>query len=72
MSDRSMHLRHLEQAERHIAQGERHIASQEQIVEDMTRLGQDTIQARQLLENFYLSQTQHISHRDRILRELEE
>jgi hypothetical protein len=70
--DRAMQFRHLEQAERHIAQGERHIAEQEERVADLARLGADTAEARKLLDNFYASQAQHIQHRDRILKELEE
>jgi hypothetical protein len=70
--DRDMHLRHLEQAERHIALGKRHIADQEQLVADLARSGHDTTEARKLLDNFYATQVQHIQHRDRILRELEQ
>jgi ferritin len=67
-----MLLRHLKEAERHVAEGEKHIALQEQIVADLARVGHDTVEARKLLDNFYASQVQHIQHRDRILRELEQ
>ncbi|MGX9427994.1 hypothetical protein [Bradyrhizobium sp. LeoA1S1] len=70
--DREMHKRLLEQAERHVAQGQRHIAEQEERVAELARLGADTTEARKLLDNFYASQAQHIRHRDRILKELEE
>jgi ferritin len=70
--DRAMELRHLEQAERHIAEGEQHIAEQEDRIADLARMGADTTEARKLLDNFYASQAQHIQHRDRILKELEQ
>jgi ferritin len=70
--DRAMELRHLEQAERHIAEGEQHIAEQEDRIADLARMGADTTKARKLLDNFYASQAQHIQHRDRILKELEQ
>ena len=70
--DRAMQLRHLAEAERHIALGKRHIADQEQMVADLARLGCDTTEARKLLDNFYITQVQHIQHRDRILKELEQ
>jgi hypothetical protein len=69
--DRAMLQKHLEEAERHVALGERHIAEQEHIVAHFASLGYDTIEARKLLENFYASQTQHLQHRSRILRDLE-
>jgi hypothetical protein len=70
--DGEMLQRHLEEAERHVSQGERHIAEQELRVSDLTRRGQDTTEARKLLDNFYASQVQHLQHRDRIRRELAE
>jgi Holliday junction resolvasome RuvABC DNA-binding subunit len=70
--DREMQLRHLEQAERHIAQGERHIAEQEERIAALVRLGADTTEAQKLLNNFFATQMQHIQHRERILKELEE
>ena len=69
--DRAMQLRHLEEAERHIAEGDRHIAEQEQRVADLARYGQNTTEARKLLDNVYAVQAQHIQHRDRILKVLE-
>ncbi len=71
MMDRAMLQNHLDEAERHIAQGERHIAEQEQIVARLARLGHDTGEARKLLDNFYACQMQHLQHRSRILRDLE-
>ena len=68
--DREMLQRHLEEAERHVAQGQRHIAEQELRISDLARLGQDTTEARKLLETFYASQVQHVQHRDRLRREL--
>jgi len=70
--DREMELRHLEQAERHIAEGVRLIAEQEERIADLARLGADTTEAKKLLDNFYAIQIQHIQHRDRIVKELEQ
>ena len=67
-----MELRHLEQAERHIAEGVRLIAEQEERIADLARLGADTTEAKKLLDNFYAIQIQHIQHRDRIVKELEQ
>lgn len=67
-----MQLRHLEEAERHIAQGARHIAEQEERIRGMLRRGGNADEAQKLLDNFHASQAQHIQHRDRILKELEE
>lgn len=50
-------------AGRHIAQGERHIAEQEQRIARLARLGADTTEAQNLLNNFFANQTQHIQHR---------
>jgi isochorismate hydrolase len=69
--DRSMQLRHLEEAERHVAQGVRHITEQEVRIADLAREGHDTKEARKLLDNFYGTQALHIQHRDRIQKELE-
>ena len=68
--ERMMHLRHLKQAEQHIAQGERHIAKQEDLVLKLFRRGYNTATARNLLDNFYALQAEHIRHRDRILKQL--
>jgi hypothetical protein len=70
--DRTMQLSHLEQAERHVAQGKRHIAEQEERIAEIARRGHDTAEARKLLDNFYASQVQHVQHRDRILKELDQ
>ena len=67
-----MQLRHLEEAERHVAQGQRHIAEQGERIEHFARLGANTAEARTLLKLFYATQVQHLRHRDRILRELEQ
>jgi ferritin len=70
--DRAMQLRHLEEAERHIAEGKRHIAEQAVRISDLARQGHDTTEARKLLSTFHASQVQHVQHRDRILKELEQ
>ncbi|WP_035642948.1 hypothetical protein [Bradyrhizobium sp. ORS 375] len=70
--DHAMQRRHLQQAERHIDLGLRLIAEQEERVADLKRKGHDVTEARTLLDNFHAIQVQHIRHRDRILKELEE
>jgi len=70
--DRAMQLSHLEQAERHVAQGKRHITEQQDLIAELARHGHDTADARKLLDNFYASQMQHVQHRDRILKELDQ
>ena len=70
--DRTMRLRHLEEAERHIAEGDRRIAEQEQRVAALARHGHNTTEARKLLDSFYAVHMQHIRNRERLLKELEE
>jgi hypothetical protein len=70
IADRAMHLRHLAEAEQHVAQGKRHIAEQEDRLAELKRRGYDTTTARELLDNFYALQEQHVQHRDRILKVL--
>ncbi len=65
-----MQLQHLAEAERHVALGERHIADQERRVADLGRNGLDVTESRSLLDLFRDMQTQHVAHRDRILKEL--
>lgn len=67
-----MLLRHLEQAERHTAQGARHIAEQEQRIAELRRDGHDIADAEDLLRLFREMQDQHVAHRDRILKKLEQ
>ena len=38
----------------------------------MARRSTDTTEAQKLLNNFFATQMQHIQHRERILKELEE
>lgn len=68
--DRSMHLRHLEQAERHVLRGEQNISDQEQQIRDLEHRRRDTTLARALLETFLHTQAQFVAHRDQILRAL--
>ena len=70
--DPAMHLRNLEQADWHVAQGERHIAKQEERVTRLASRGHDVTEARKLLDNFYVSQSLLIQHRDQIRQELEQ
>jgi hypothetical protein len=72
MNNRAMHLRHLQEVERWLAEGERHISEQEQRIATLRRDGHDATRAESLLEVFYQTQAQHISHRDMILKELDQ
>jgi hypothetical protein len=72
MSDRTMLLEHLAQAERHVAEGERDIARQREIIAELERDGRDTTLARALLEQFEEVELLHIEGRDRLRKELED
>jgi len=63
-------LQHLAEAEQHITLGERHISSQEMRIADLDLCGYDSTLARSILQTFLLVQSQHVTHRDHILREL--
>ncbi|MEJ1938706.1 hypothetical protein WDZ92_51580, partial [Nostoc sp. NIES-2111] len=65
--DREKLQKRLEEAERHVVQDARHFVKQELRISELVCLGQDTIQARKLLDYFYTSQVQHFRHRDRIV-----
>ena len=67
---RNMQLRHLAEAEQHIALGMQHISHQELRLAKFDLRGHDSTLARFLLEAFRITQAQHITHRDHILREL--
>jgi hypothetical protein len=73
--DCAMRLRHLEEVERHVAQVsdifKRHIVEQEDRIVDLASHGHHTAEARKFLDNFYALQ-QHIQHRDRIRKQLEQ
>jgi hypothetical protein len=70
--DRTMQLRRLEEAERHIAHGAHNILGEEKRIAKMNHDGQDTAHARSLLVVFKNLNQQHVEHRDRILRALEQ
>ena len=62
--DRTMQLRHLEEAKRHIAEGRRHISEQELDID-----GHATQAAHELLVNLRAIQALHIEHRNRTQRD---
>jgi hypothetical protein len=70
--DRTMQLRRLDEAERHIAHGAHNIIGEEKRIAKMDRDGQDTTHARSLLVVFKNLHQQHVEHRDRIVRALEQ
>jgi hypothetical protein len=70
--DRAMRLRRLEEAERHVAHGAHNIIVEEKRIAKMDHDGQDTAHARSLLVVFKNLHQQHVKHRDRIVRALEQ
>ena len=70
--DRKMELDHLAVAERAVAQGERHIEREERMIADLDRDGHDTTQARALLATYRLTQADHVAHRNRLLKMLQQ
>jgi hypothetical protein len=62
--------RRLASAEKHIAEVTRLIDHQSQLLRGLARLGQDTAQARRLLENMEESVRLHRAARDKLLSEL--
>jgi hypothetical protein len=70
--DSTMHLRRLEEAERHVAHGAHNIIDEEKRIAKMDHDGQDTAHARSLLVVFKNLHRQHVEHRDRIARALEQ
>lgn len=70
--DRGIELAHLAVAEKAVAQGERHILQQEERVAELDRHGHDTRQALAVLAIFRKNQTQHLAHRDLLLKILQE
>lgn len=70
--DRKMELDHLAVAERAVALGERHIEREERMIADLDRDGHDTTQARALLATYRLTQAEHVAHRNRLLRMLQQ
>jgi hypothetical protein len=70
MDYRAMIERHLAEAERHVQLGERIIAQQHKLVEELERDQHDTATAKALLAKFEELLAQHVSHRDRLKRDL--
>ncbi len=69
--DRTIELKHLTDADKRVAQGEYHIARQERIVAELDSHGHDVTMARALLDTFRRCQTEHVAHRNFILKELQ-
>ena len=72
LMNHTVQLRRLEEAERHIAHGARNIIDEERRIARMDHDGQDTAHARSLLDVFKSLHQQHVEHRDRIVRALEQ
>ena len=70
--DRETELAHLATAEKAVSDGERHIQHQEQIVAELDRDGHDTKEALALLATFRRIQTQHVAHRDFLLKKIQQ
>ena len=63
-------LRHLAEAVQHIVLGAQYISNQEMRIADFDLRGYDSTLARSLLQTFLVIQSEHVAHRDHILREL--
>ncbi len=68
---RELLQKHFEQAEAHVAEGARHIAEQQERIAKLASLGSNTDLAKELLNSFCTTQTQHIQNRERIRAELQ-
>jgi len=68
--DQEMLEQHLLHAEARVAQGDRRVAKQRRLVARLERDGQDTSEARMLLEELEESRKLHVADRDRLLRDL--
>lgn len=68
--DRAAIAKHLVQAEGHVRLGEKHIGTQRAIVAHFEASGQDSAQARDVLDTFISMQTSHVADRDRLRVEL--
>ena len=67
-----MEQNHLVIADRHIAEGEKIVAAQRLIIENMRRMGFDTAVAESTLSTFLNSLERFYSHRDHIMRVIEQ
>lgn len=63
---------HLSQAEAHIVLGERLIAQQMALLGRLAAGGLETTQAQKLLDQFEELQSEHVSHREWLLKKLAE
>ena len=68
--DRTIILEHLAQSEEHIVLGERHIADQLKLIARLNREGLNSKDAEDLLARFQTLLAEHITHRDRLRKEL--
>lgn len=69
-SERQTIEAHLDQAEEAVCTGARHIERQNEIIIELEQKGQDAATAKGLLETFLALQNEHVSHRDRLRKEL--
>ena len=64
--DSALKLRHLVEAQRQVADSSARISRQQLLIEELARNGQDSGEARELLEKFLDAHEQHEQDRDRI------
>ncbi|MBV8896449.1 MAG: hypothetical protein JO051_08050 [Acidobacteriaceae bacterium] len=70
--DKETVMNHLALTEANVALGERHLAEQHSVIDELTRGGHDTSQAKELLATFEQTQQLHVEDKDRLRKELEE
>jgi hypothetical protein len=68
--DKTIIADHLAQAEHHVELGKQHIRRQRKLVAELKDDGHDTNSAERLLVQFEELQALHVTHRDRLAREL--
>ena len=69
--ERAVIEEHLALAERHVAQGEGHIRQQRELIVRLEREGQESAEARRLLNTFEELQGLHVADRNRLQAELD-
>ena len=68
--DKALTLQRLAETERHVRRGQLHLTWQTNILSGLEQDGHDITQAKALLLFFEEIQAEHISHRNRLLKEM--
>jgi hypothetical protein len=72
LMDRSLLEQMLAQSREHVARGEEHLARQRLLIDELERDGHDSSQAWHVLRTLEETQSMHVAHRDRLLRQIEQ